>query len=68
MYVLKEQALNLPQWEGYGIEIPSEALSLTSGGCHRWYLPGLKALILDKQPEEDSLFLNPMGEEPPSFM
>lgn len=43
--VLKEQVLNIPLWEGYGAKINSEALHLASGGCQRWYLLSLEALI-----------------------
>lgn len=48
-WVLKEQVLNLPLWEGDGTKINSEALNLASGTCQRRYLPSLEALILDTQ-------------------
>lgn len=47
--VLKEQVLNLPQWEGYGAKINSEALNLASGSRQRKYLPSLEALISGTQ-------------------
>lgn len=43
--VVKEKVLNLPLWA----KINPEALNLASGGCQRWYLLSLEALILDTQ-------------------